>query len=506
MDPQIVKLTMLALYMGCLVLIGVLAARRMQGMSDYFAGGKKLGFWAASFSSRATGESAWLLLGLTGMGAVAGLKAFWVVFGETLGVAVAWLFMAGRFKQLTDRYDSLTIPDYLESRMADSAQILRKVAAAALVIFVTIYVSAQLDATGQAFEAFLGWNYLTGTLVGFAIVMAYITSGGFLAVVWSDVFQGTLMLVGLVVLPIAGIASLGGWDVMMSNLAGQDPGLVSLFGAEGLTVESVPEMLAFALIGLGFLGSPQIFARYLALNSTREIAPGTTVAVIWTLLADGGAVLSGMAGRALFVHGQNVEKVLGTAGKDVLPLMVDHLFPVMITGLYVAVVLSASMSTIDSLLVVAGSAAVRDYYQKIFHPEMKDHELMSISRNLTVLLAFVALAISVGVALLVPGRTIFWFVIFGFSGIAATFCPVMILSLYWRGLTVRGALASMITGFISIPVFKFLAPNLPKVGWFFNKLEELPPSFLMAFLAAIIFSKLDPGGPPDTARHLDELE
>ena len=107
----------IALYLGALLLIGVLASRRMKDLRDYFAAGKDLGFLAVAFSARATGESAWLLLGLTGMGAVIGVKAFWVVLGEVLGVAAAWLLMSRRFHRLTSRYDSVTIPDYLIGRV-----------------------------------------------------------------------------------------------------------------------------------------------------------------------------------------------------------------------------------------------------------------------------------------------------------------------------------------------------------------------------------------------------
>ena len=198
------KLVGIGLYLAILVGIGIAASRRMKDMRDYFAAGKSLGFLSVAFSARATGESAWLLLGLTGMGAAIGLKAFWVVLGEVLGVGIAWLFMSRRFHRLTQRYDSITVPDYLELACDIGRKLIRKVAALALVIFVTVYVSAQIDATGKVFEDFLSWNYYVGIAVGFVVVLAYTTSGGFLAVVWSDVFQG-LMVIGLAVLPIAAL-------------------------------------------------------------------------------------------------------------------------------------------------------------------------------------------------------------------------------------------------------------------------------------------------------------
>ena len=114
------KVIAIAMYGIILLAIGFVASKQMNDIKDYFVGGKKLGFLAVAFSARATGESAWLLLGLTGMGFALGVQAFWVVVGEVIGVGGAWLFMARRFKRLTDQYDSITVPDYLESRFRDT--------------------------------------------------------------------------------------------------------------------------------------------------------------------------------------------------------------------------------------------------------------------------------------------------------------------------------------------------------------------------------------------------
>jgi sodium/proline symporter len=489
------KLIGIVLYLLILLVIGAVASRRMKDLRDYYAGGKRFGFWAAAFSSRATGESAWLLLGLTGMGAAIGAQALWVVVGEVLGVAGAWLLLCRRFKRLTDRYDSITIPDYLESRLRDTTHRIRLVAAFTLVVFVTIYVSAQIDAIGMAFEGFLGWNYYVGAIVGFAVVLVYIVSGGFVAVVWSDVFQGTLMVIGLVALPIFGLVAAGGSSQVLQGLHEQDPKLLSLWGPEGQSWTSLFSTLGLLAIGLGFMGSPQIFVRFLSLRSVKEIRPGSIVAICWTLLADTGAVLVGMVGRAsLMTPTQTVPETLGEGGQQVLPILVSTAVPEWVAGLYIAIVLAAIMSTVDSLLVLASSAVVRDYYQTVRHPNLPDETLLSRSRNVTFLLAIAALAIAFSVAALVPGRTVFWFAVFGWSGIAATFCPTMILSLYWSGLTARGALAAMLSGFACVPFFKFAAPQLPWVGDGFAALSELPPAFVVSGVVAIVVSRLDPQG------------
>ncbi|MEE2777207.1 MAG: sodium/proline symporter [Acidobacteriota bacterium] len=488
------RLTGVFLYFGILVVIGIVASRRVHDVRDYFAAGKKLGYWVAAFSARATGESAWLLLGLTGMGAAVGVQAFWVVLGEVIGVGGAWLFMCRRFKNLTDRYDSITVPDYLESRFRDDSHRLRLASATCLVVFVTIYVSAQIDATGTAFESFLGWNYYVGALLGFAVVLAYILAGGFLAVAWSDLFQGTLMVLGLVALPLIALATIGPSEVA-HNLGEIDPNLLSWSGADGWSALAIANTLGLALIGLGFLGSPQVFVRFLAMRTARDIPKGTIIAIAWTLLADSGAVCIGLMGRALLTRsGADVTEILGPSGQEVLPLLVESVLPTFLVGVYIAIVLAATMSTVDSLLILASSAAVRDYVQKVRRPDLSDASLVPASRRTTLVIATFALAVAMTVAVTSPNRTIFWFVIFGWSGIAATFCPVMILSLYWSRLTVRGALAGMFTGFLGVPIFKFAAPLLPGVGHLFVGLAELGPAFAVSGLIAILTSLGDRRG------------
>jgi sodium/proline symporter len=493
-----------ALYAGVLLIIGYLASKKMHDIRDYFASGKRLGFINVAFSSRATGESAWLLLGLTGSGYLYGAKAFWVVLGEMLGVGIAWIFMAKRFKRLTDKYDSITVPDFLESRLRDPSHWLRLIACGTLLIFVPIYAGTQVFAAGGAFHSFLGWNHYVGAAIGFGVVLLYITQGGFTAVVWSDVFQGSLMMLGLVALPIVGLLEAGGVTNIIESLRGIDPNLLTLHGPEhevyglGWTPLNILSIVGLAMIGIGFLGSPQVFVRFISIKSEKEILPGTIVALAWTLLADGGAVLVGIVGRVLFSPAD-----LGTADnfhESILPVMSDTLLPAFFSGLYIAMVLSAIMSTIDSLLVVASSAAVRDYWQKTRHPDMADDTLMSLSKKLTVVLALIAFAIGIGIMLYDIENGVFWLIIFGWSGIAATFCPTIVLSLFWSKLTALGSKCSMIAGFCSVPLFEFAAPPLLDAlgmdalrdGLF--ALKVLPPSFAVGMIVAIVVSLADRAG------------
>lgn len=499
---MIMKLAAVVLYAAILLIIGHLASKKMHDIKDYFAGGKKMGFFNVAFSARATGESAWLLLGLTGMGYGVGVKAFWVVLGELIGVGGAWLLMSRRFKRFSDRYDSITVPDYLESRLRDKGHGLRLIAAGALLVFVPIYAGAQVFATGTAFNAFLGWNHYIGAAVGFGVVMLYITQGGFTAVVWSDVFQGSLMLIGLVVLPIVILTKAGGLTEVTHAVEAIDPHLLTWHGpgesgpsSGGWNTATIFSILGLAAIGIGFFGSPQVFVRYISMKDEKQILPGTITAITWTILADSGAVLVGLFGRALYTP-ENI----GMINDKILPHTALELLPAFFAGVFIAMVLSAIMSTIDSLLVVASSAGVRDYWQKSRHPEMSDERLVSLSRTVTIALSLVSFAIGIGIMLYDKEHGVFWIIIFGWSGIAATFCPTMILSLFWKGLTARGAMWAMVSGFLGVPFFKWLAPTAlnsagrEDIAVYLASLDVILPSFIVGFFFAIVVSVFDQEG------------
>ena len=486
---MIPKLVVLVVYFGILLGIGYFASKKVSSLSDYYVGGKRLGYWIAALSARSTGESGWLLIGVTGMGAIMGVSALWIVIGEVLGVWVSWRFMAGKFKRLTDQYDSITISDYLVSHFQSTTHLIRIVSATALSLFVVIYVSAQIDITGKTFESFLGLNYYAGIGLGFGIVVLYIFSGGFLAVAWSDLFQGSLMFVGLLTLPIVAYLSFSENTSIVGSLRDIDPNLLSFWGSGESMLMNLMGVLGLLSIGIGFMGSPQVYVRFIAIKNEAEIKKGKWVAIAYTLLTDTAAVLIGILGRVILTKaGDSPESILGNMGEDVLALLLSEVMPSVIIGVYIAAVLSAVMSTVDSLLVVASSAVTRDFYQQILNPEIREELLVSLSKKVTLILAIFALGVALLVSVLSPTRTVFWFVIFGWSGIAATFCPVIIMSLFYEKFSEKGAIASMVTGFFSVPFFKFIVPRFESVGSYIDKLDVMLPSVALAMFCGWLTS------------------
>jgi len=464
----------IAAYLLVLIGIGFWGSRESKDISGYYVGHKRLPAWVIAFSANTTGESAWLLLGLTGMGYLVGIHAFWVVLGEVMGVAVAWAFVARPFKEATDKYDAITVPDYLEARFGDTRHVIRVISMVIIVTMVTAYTSAQLTASGKAFSAFLGTSYPTGVLIGAGVILFYTTVGGFKAVAYSDVLQGVLMFTGLLVLPIVGIAAAGGWLPLMDQLRSLDPALLEPMGSFGFSLAGVLSALSFAGIGLAFLGAPQLLTRFISAKDTGAIANGGLIAVVCIIVFDVGAVLTGMAGRALFPGLADPETIF--------PIMSAELFPAVFTGIFLVLVLAAIMSTVDSVLILASSAVVRDVVQKTLGSKASERRLTTYGKLTTVIIGVVALMFAFGEV-----RALFWFVLFAWSGLGAAFTPVVLAALFWKGATRQGAIAGIVVGFLVtvIWVVAFKAD--------FYDLYEMIPGFI-AGLGTIVGVSLVTGG------------
>jgi sodium/proline symporter len=476
-------LVVLVAYGIALFAIGLWGGRESGTVAGYYVAGKKLPSWVIAFSNNATGESAWLLLGLTGMGYAVGFHALWVILGEVLGVTLGWTLVALPFKEYTDRYESITVPDYLTSRFRDRGNVIRWISLVVILSMVAAYTAAQLTATGKAFNSFLGTSYQAGVWLGAAIILFYTTVGGFKAVAYSDLLQGLLMFVGLAIMPFVGFAAAGGWSSVMTKLAADDPSLLSPMGSFGFTARGVASAVGFVAVGLAFLGAPQLLVRWISARDRKQIVNGSLIAVICIVVFDIGAVLTGVAGRALFP---------GIADQEaILPTMTSGLLPEIFIGIYLVIVLAASMSTVDSLLILASSVVARDVIQNIFKPDLRDRSIALIGQATTVVLGAAALVFALGQV-----RVIFWFVLFAWSGLACAFTPVVLCSLFWKRTTLAGAIAGMIAGFFTAIVWVlFLKPHA-------LDLYEMIPGFLVAFAVTIAVSLR--GSPPDGA--VEEFE
>jgi sodium/proline symporter len=454
-----------------LILLGLALWSRSEArtMSGYFIAGKKLPPWVVAFSTNATGESGWLLLGLTGMGYAAGAQAFWVVAGEVIGIALAWLLLSRRLKRLADNSDSITVPDVLAARFDDRLHILRGLSALIIILMVLAYVAAQMVATGKAIGGFTGIDYHWAVISGAAIIIAYTLVGGYKAVAWTDLIQGVLMLLGLIVLPLVAITELGGWDAMVENLRAQDPNLLGPWGPQGKSTAALVAVASFLAIGLPFMGVPQLMVRFMSARSVDSLKPAMTISVVVIALFDIGAVLTGMAGRALFPELPDPESIL--------PLLSNELLTPFLAGVMMVVVMAAIMSTVDSLLILASSAVVRDYMQKIRKSLLSDGQLTLRGKWLTLIIGLAG----VGFALQ-QTPLVFWFVLFAWSGLGAAFGPVLLCGLWYKPTNLNGAIAGMLGGFLTTMLWVVLFKDR------MYDLLEIIPGFIAGLVLTVAVS------------------
>ena len=471
-----------AVYLGLLAAFAIWSRRETQTLEGYFLAGRKLPFWVVAFSTNATGESGWLLLGLTGMGYAVGAKAYWVVVGEVIGVALSWLFVSRRLKRLSDATSSITVPDVLTARLEDRWHLIRGIAVFIILSMVTVYISAQMIATGKAVSSFTDFGYDTGIYVGAAIIIAYTFVGGYKAVSYTDVLQGVLMLVGLIVVPLVAIDAAGGWGSISANLAAQDPALLDFFSFTGDGIAGWIGVISFLAIGLPFLGVPQLLVRYMSARDDNELKKARWVSIVVMVFFGIGAVTAGIAGRALFPGLEDSETIF--------PLLSTEFFPPIITGVLLVIVLSAIMSTADSLLLLASSAVVRDTMQKILGSQKSDHRLALYGKIATLVIGVVGVTLAFQVEAL-----IFWFVLFAWSGLGSAFGPVVLCLLYYKKTTGTGVAAGMSAGFLTSVVW-VLALKEHTYG-----LYEALPGFIVGVAVTLLVSALTAKPEPSPGRH-----
>ncbi len=453
----------LIVYLGILAGLAIWSRRETHTLSGYYLAGKKLPYWVVAFSTNATGESGWLLLGLSGMGYAVGAQAYWVVVGEILGIGAAWWLVSRRLKKLSDDADAITVPDVLVAKFEDKWHLVRGVAVLIILVMVTTYVTAQMVASGKAFQGYLGMEYKLGVVVGAVFIIGYTFIGGYKAVSYTDVVQGVLMLLGLVAVPLAAVSAAGGWGGVTATLAAEDPGLIDMFatpeGGRPLWIAAA----SFVAIGLPFMGVPQLLVRFMSARDDTEIRKARIVSMIVLFVFTFGAVTAGIAGRALFPGLEDSE--------GIFPKLSTELFHPVIAGMLLVVVLSAIMSTVDSLLLLSSSAVVRDAYQKIIGTNRDEDTLAFQGKILTVVIG--VLAVLGGIQ---QPRVIFDFVLASWSGLGAAFGPVVIGILYYKRITWAGVLAGMIAGF---------GVNVIWLVWFkadYHNFYEAIPGFAAGFL------------------------
>lgn len=469
-------------YFAVVIVIGVVVFRKSKGgdEKDYFLGGRKMGSWVTALSASASDMSAWLLMGLPGSILAFGLGQAWIGIGLAIGTALNWILVAKRLRQFSKAAgDSITVPQYLRNRFEATNPVLQIISAIIFLVCFTVYVASSFVAGSTVFTCvFPNLSTQTAMIIFAAIIVFYTLLGGFEAVCWTDFFQGMLMLVALLAIPIVVVFTMkldtSSLNTVYVNAA---DGTEYLF-KNNLFSASWQEVVSGLAWGLGYFGMPHILVRFMSIEKPSMVKKSAIVAIVWVLLALGSTVLIAYFGRML------VAEELLTAGmqKTVFIKLVRMLFPALIAGLLMAAIIAASMSTADSQLLVASSSFTSDIYKPVIRKDASNKEILWIGRLVVLVVAVVAffIASSKGEG----AQAIMELVENAWAGFGAAFGPVIILSLFWKSFTYKGAIAGIVAGAVcDVLWLEFLSGS--------TGVYELLPAFVAGMLFAIIFSKLD---------------
>lgn len=473
MTNDIVIINTFVLYIGLMMAIGVYYYRRTRNMSDYFLGNRKLGAWVTSMSAEASDMSGWMLMGVPGFAYLAGLNAGWIAIGIALGTWANWQFVAARLRKYTElANNSLTLPEFLENRFEDKSGLLRMIPAVFILIFFIIYTSSGFVSAGRLFETVFGIPYQFAIFIGAGSVVFYTLVGGFLAVSRTDFIQGVMMFFAILVVPITAGMHMGGFEATVTAIDNVQHSLLEPFTKTDGTTLGAIELISLLAWGVGYFGQPHILVRFMAISSSKEIKQATRIAMTWVIISLAAAVAVGMVGRVFLK-----ETLEGTASETVFLVMTNQMFPPVVAGLILSAVLAAIMSTASSQLLVAASAFAQDFYRTLLRKDADQRELVWISRASVLVIA--SLAIFLG---LNPNSFILDMVSYAWAGFGAAFGPSILMSLFWRRTTRNGVLAGIITGGITVLIWKQFA-------WL--GLYEIVPGFLFSLAAIYIVSIMD---------------
>lgn len=500
-------------YMAVVIGIGIFFAKRANKNSEnYFLGGRSLGPWVAAMSAEASDMSGWLLMGLPGLAYWCGLAdAGWTAIGLAIGTYVNWLVVAKPLRRYSQVTNAITIPDFFSNRFKENKKVIMTISSIFILVFFAVYAGSCFVTCGKLFSQLFGADYRLMMVVGALFVLLYTFLGGFLAESASDFMQAVVMIFALMTVLVMGTVAAGGVDAVVENAKGI-PGFASFFGIAQPTLDAAGvqqigangdplfgaagnygflNMVSMIAWGLGYFGVPQVLLRFMAIRTSAEIKKSRRIATSWCLISLACAVMIGVIGRALLPTTYQT----ASDAENIFIGMASMLMHPLFAGIVMAGVLAATISSSDSYLLIAASAFSKNIFQGIIKKNATDKQVMRVSRITLVAVAVVGMIIALD-----EDSVIFTLVSFAWAGFGATFGPLMLFSLFWKRINRAGAIAGMLTGAISVFVWKLV---LNPLGGVFA-IYELLPAFILSSVAIVVMSLLTKAPSEEIQREFEE--
>ena len=485
-------LIVIGLYLIMMLVIGFIYSKKNDDANDFYLGGRRLGPFVTAMSAEASDMSSWLLMGLPGVAYLTGVcDAAWTAIGLAIGTYLNWLLVAKRLRRYSVKTNSITLPDFFSDRYRDKSRIILTVSAVFIVVFFVPYTASGFAACGKLFSSLFGIDYATAMIISAVVIVGYTALGGFLAASTTDFIQSIVMTLALFIVVLFGVNVAGGWDVVMNN-AKELPGFLSLTsthnaetgGADSYGIITIVSTLAW---GLGYFGMPHVLLRFMATKDEKNIKTSRRIASVWVVISMGVAILIGIIGYSMTKAGA-VEALEGSASETLIikiaQLLSQNGFIAIIgAGLIIAGILACTMSTADSQLLAASSSISENVLKGVFKINLSKKATMIIARATVIAIAAVAVVIAWD-----PNSSVFGIVSFAWAGFGAVFGPVMLCALFWKRSNKYGIIAGMVTGGVTIFVWKYVVRPLGGV-W---NIYELLPAFIVALVFIVVVSLLTP--------------
>lgn len=484
------------LYLGLMIFVGFRNMKKNESASDFFLGGRKLGPWVTALSAEASDSSAWLLMGLPGLCYLGGIKeTVWTAVGLIVGTYLSWLIVAKPLRKCTIAFgDSITLPEFFTNRFKDKSKVLSVVSVVLIVFFFTIYTASGFVACAKLFNSVFGLPYQAGLVIGLIIILSYTIMGGYLAVCTTDFIQGALIFIAFVISGAIVIFALGGPSAAIAQATDFSSRAISgEFGAElmakftanqNYSGMSIVSALAW---GLGYFGMPHIIVRFMGIRSNKEVKKARRIGIVWMIISYVGTFIIGTLGTVYLLP----TVLNGGAAETVFSETMLKLYPGFIAGIFLCAILAASMSTADSQLLSAASAVSNDIYKGIFKKDADEKKVLAVGRITVFVIAAVAFVLSLN-----PDSSIFGLVSYAWAGFGGTFGPIILLALFWRGTTAKGAIAGLIGGAVTVVAWHNVS------GGIFN-LYEIVPGFVVCLILTVLVSLLDKNKDVDMLAEFD---
>lgn len=459
----------LVLYFSALTALVIWSSRKVHSSTDFIIGNRSLNFWLTAMAAHASDMSSWLFMGYPALIFVGGLFNCWVAVGLVFFMWLNWLFVAPRLRTLTGNWNCSTFSSFLHYRYRDESGVLQLSSALFCFLFYSVYICAFLTGLGILGQTLFGLSYSLSILIGTAIVVGYVIMGGFITLAWIDLVQGLFLLGVIFLVPYVVIQQLGGWEITVEQWIASGVNLTVL-PKTGWDVFSI-----FVMIfgwGLGYFGQPHIITKFMGIEHPEEISKSKNVGMAWMILSLAGATLVGLVGISLFGNQLQDPQMLFIE-------MVKSSFSPFFVGLILCAVLAATINVMSSQLLILSSIMTEDVYKRFVKHTPSPKRLLAISRICVVIAALLAYAIAYAKL-----STIYYLVQYAWSGLGASFGPLVLVALYSNKVNKYGAITAIVVGGITAAVWPYFNSFFPV------QIDSLIPGFIFSFIGIYAASYL----------------